>query len=140
MASPSPDTGGAPIPEDGDQEADMPLTMAASMILTSLPKNAHEALEGAGELPQAKVNVRFKPVGAAEGLKQPVYKITSTHRFETVVNFLRKKLGVKPQDSVFCYVNNVFSPGLDEVVGNLWRCFKTQDELIVYYAMMPVFG
>lgn len=24
-------------------------------------------------------------------------------------------------ESVFCYVNSVFAPGLDEGVGNLWR-------------------
>ena len=71
-------------------------------------------------------------MGAAEGLKQPVYKIKSTHRFEIVVNFLRKKLGVNPQDSVFCYVNNVFSPGLDEVVGNLWRVSLPVSCLAVY--------
>lgn len=34
--------------------------------------------------------------------------------------FLRKKLGAE-NGAVFCYVNNVFAPGLDEGVGNLWR-------------------
>ena len=45
---------GTPIPEDENNEPEMPMTMAASVVLSSLPKNAHEALEGAGELPQAK--------------------------------------------------------------------------------------
>lgn len=43
-----------PIPDDDNNEPEMPLTMAASMILTTLPKDAHVALEGAGDLPQAK--------------------------------------------------------------------------------------
>lgn len=34
--------------------------------------------------------------------------------------FLRKKLGAE-NGAVFCYVNSVFAPGLDEGVGNLWR-------------------
>jgi ubiquitin-like protein ATG12 len=42
-------------------------------------------------------------------------------KFETVVNFLRKKLDCRPADSVFLYVNSVFAPGLDEGVGNLFR-------------------
>ena len=42
-------------------------------------------------------------------------------KFETVVNFLRKKLDCKPTDSVFLYVNSVFAPGLDEGLGNLFR-------------------
>lgn len=48
--SPSPD---AP-PEDDDTAADLPLTMAASVVLDHLPKDAHKALETAGELEQAK--------------------------------------------------------------------------------------
>ena len=50
-----------------------------------------------------------------------VFKISASMKFETVVNFLRKKLDCKPTDSVFLYVNSVFAPGLDEGVGNLFR-------------------
>ncbi len=38
-------------------------------------------------------------------------------KFETVVNFLRKKLDCKPTDSVFLYVNSVFAPGGFRVQG-----------------------
>lgn len=38
-----------------------------------------------------------------------------------MVKFIRKKLGLKDHEGVFCYVNSVFAPGLDEGVGNLWR-------------------
>lgn len=47
-----------------------------------------------------------------------------------MVAYLRRKLGVAAVGgnggadgvgSVFCYVNSVFAPGLDEVVGNLHR-------------------
>ncbi|KAI9726792.1 MAG: Ubiquitin-like protein [Chrysothrix sp. TS-e1954] len=142
--SPSPTVGTPPtdptLPEDDTNDAEMPLTMAASVVLTSLPKNAQEALQGAGDLQQAKVNVRFHAIGSAPQLRQKVYKITSTQRFENVVVSLRKKLGVESGESVFCYVNQVFAPALDEVVGNLWRCFKTGDELVVAYAKMPAFG
>lgn len=40
--------------EEEETAADMPLTMAASVVLEHLPKDAHEALETAGELEQAK--------------------------------------------------------------------------------------
>jgi len=36
-------------PSEGN-DADLPITMAASVVLTSLPRDAHEALEGAGDL------------------------------------------------------------------------------------------
>lgn len=38
-----------------------------------------------------------------------------------MIKFLRKKLDCKETDSVFCYVNSVFAPSLDEGVGGLWR-------------------
>ena len=68
-----------------------------------------------------KVPVRFQAVGSAPILRQKVFKVSASNRFETVVNFLRKKLECKPSDSVFLYVNSVFAPGLDEGVGNLYR-------------------
>lgn len=118
MTSPPP---GLVVDDDNEETNEQQLTMAASVILTNLPKNAHEALDGAGELTQAKVTIRLQPVGSAPALRQRVFKISSTQRFSAVVGFLRKKLGLDPKDSIFCYVNSVFAPGLDEVVGNLWR-------------------
>lgn len=67
------------------------------------------------------VTVRFQPLASAPILKTKVFKISASQKFETVVNFLRKRLGCKDTDSVFCYVNSVFAPGLDEGVGGLWR-------------------
>lgn len=41
------DVGNSPdeVEQEGEHDADLPLTMAASVVLTSLPKDAHEALE-----------------------------------------------------------------------------------------------
>ncbi len=108
------------------------------------------------------VTIRFQPVGSAPQLRQKIFKVSSANRFETVVGFLSRKLkGVEGADGggggVFCYVNSVFAPGLDEGVGGLWRvslcglncvwadvtvwqCFKTDDQLIVAYSMTPAFG
>jgi ubiquitin-like protein ATG12 len=54
-------------------------------------------------------------------LKNRVFKVSASQKFETVVKFLRKKLDCKDTDSVFCYINSVFAPSLDEGVGGLWR-------------------
>lgn len=67
------------------------------------------------------MTVRFQPLPSAPILKNRVFKISASQKFETVVKFLRKKLDCKDTDSVFCYVNSVFAPGLDEGVGGLWR-------------------
>lgn len=113
--------------------------MAASVVLTNLPRDASKALETAGNLGIEKskqharllegalqyanfaaVTVRLQPIGSAPHLNQRVFKLSTNQRFETIVRFLRKRLGVKEHESVFCYVGSVFSPALDEGVGNLW--------------------
>ncbi|KAI9673037.1 MAG: Ubiquitin-like protein [Caeruleum heppii] len=113
-----------PIPDE-DHAADLPLTMSASVVLSSLPRDAHAALEQATSTSPKKVTVRFKAVGSAPILRTQVYKISAAQRFETVVSFLRSRLGCRPTDSVFLYVNSVFAPALDEVVGNLFTVSNT---------------
>ncbi len=109
--------------EREEEETDIPLTMAASVVLADLPQSAVSALEqtAAATGPQAerKVVVRFKAVGSAPQLAQDVCKISAARRFEEVVRYLRRKLRCKDTDSVFLYVNSAFAPSLDEVVGNL---------------------
>ncbi|EAQ85071.1 hypothetical protein CHGG_09085 [Chaetomium globosum CBS 148.51] len=115
--------------------------MAASTILTALPRDATAALAAAGGFPQEKVVVRFRPVGSAPAIRRDLVKVISTHKFDSVVAYLRKMLKVPETDGVFLYINNTFAPALDEVVGNLWRCFKdSSDHLIVSYSMSPAFG
>ncbi|EUC36744.1 hypothetical protein COCVIDRAFT_37301 [Bipolaris victoriae FI3] len=127
------------IPEE-DDTTEAPLSMAASVVLSSLPKDASKALETAGNLNVQKVTIRLQPIGSAPHLTQRIFKLSTNQNFATIVRFLRKRLGVKEHESVFCYVGNVFSPGLDEGVGNLWSCFKQGEELVVGYALSPAFG
>ncbi|KAJ5362125.1 hypothetical protein N7541_002969 [Penicillium brevicompactum] len=134
-SSDAPDT---PIPDD--HGADLPMNMSASVMLTNLPRDATQALADVESIDSGKVTVRFQPLPSAPILKSKVFKVSASQKFETVVKFLRKKLDCKETDSVFCYVNSVFAPGLDEGVGGLWRCFKTDDQLIVAYSMTPAFG
>ncbi|KAL3422029.1 ubiquitin-like autophagy protein Apg12 [Phlyctema vagabunda] len=105
------------------------------------PLDLTTALAAAGTFPLAKVTVRFKAIGSAPVLRQQVCRISSTQRFEQVVAYLRRVLRVRPDESVFLYVNSSFAPALDEVVGNLFLCFKdSSEQLIVTYSMTPAFG
>jgi ubiquitin-like protein ATG12 len=139
--SPAPSTSAPdPIP-DRSSSPEIPLTMSASVLLTALPRDASEALASAGGFSQEKVVVKFKPVGNAPLLNRDVGRINSTQKFEAVVAYLRRILRVKDTDSVFLYVNSAFAPSLDEIVGNLHRCFKnSNDQLVVSYSLTPAFG
>ncbi|KAF8628923.1 hypothetical protein AX15_003643 [Amanita polypyramis BW_CC] len=52
-----------------------------------------KALEFYKQKDTAKVVVRFKAVGNAPIMKQNFYKITSSNRFQAVIQFLRRELG-----------------------------------------------
>ncbi|KAK3333772.1 ubiquitin-related domain-containing protein [Cercophora scortea] len=137
------DTSPPASPElEGRDSPDLPLTMSASTVLMSLPRDATAALAEAGSFAQEKVVLRFKPVGGtAPPLRQEQWKLLSSLKFERVVILLRSKLKVKETDSVFLYVNSTFAPALDEVIGNLWTCFKdSSNQLNISYSMTPAFG
>lgn len=53
MTTASPASPEPPL-EDDDNPAELPMTMAASVVIQQLPHDAHKALETAGELAQAK--------------------------------------------------------------------------------------
>lgn len=107
--------------------------MTASLVLTSLPRDATAALAEANEslfAPDQKIVVRFKPVGGSAPplpQKRELSRISATAKFEVVVGYLNRVLRLNGDGkgqgggSVFCYVNATFAPALDEVVGNLWR-------------------
>lgn len=117
--SPSPSADAVGIPDSDYADNDLPLTLASSMILTSLPRDTAAALRTAGEFPAPKITVRFVAVGSAPALRQKVCRISSAQRFEQVVSYLRRTLRAGPMESVFLYVNSSFAPALDEIVGNL---------------------
>jgi ubiquitin-like protein ATG12 len=119
-ASPSPDY---------PTTSDLPLSLSTSTLLHSpaLPTDARTALNQIAatlDPPSHKITVRFHAIGDAPPLKQKVAKVSASNTFATIVKFLRKRLyleGGGEADGLFCYVNSVFAPGLDEGVGNLWR-------------------
>ncbi|KAG9857317.1 APG12-domain-containing protein, partial [Aureobasidium melanogenum] len=131
----------ATLASDESLQTDMPMTMAASVVLDHLPRDAHTALSEAGLLDKQKIMLHFRPGPSTPPLRSgQKYKMSSSLHFDAVVKFLRRKLALQPHESVFCYVNQVFAPGLDEGVGNLWRCFKTGEELVISYCVAQSFG
>ncbi|KAI9331342.1 ubiquitin-like protein Atg12, partial [Obelidium mucronatum] len=86
------------------------------------------------------VVVRFKATGSAPILKQNVFKITASQRFQAVILFLRKELTLGPHDSIFLYVNSAFAPAPDETVATLFKNFGSEGSLIVNYSTTAAWG
>jgi len=102
--------------------------------------DATRALEEYKKRDSSKVVVRFKATGSAPIMKQNFYKISASNRFQTVIIFLRKELGLKASDSVFLYINSSFSPAPDDTVASLFKCFATEGHLIVNYSSTAAWG
>ncbi|KAJ7701610.1 ubiquitin-like protein Atg12 [Mycena olivaceomarginata] len=77
------------------------------------------------------------PVGNTPVLKQKLMKGAATSYFQDAVRNLKKKLGMKAGEPLFTYINSLFAPAPEEVLGNLYNSFGTQvgemRQLIVYY-------
>ncbi|POY73721.1 hypothetical protein BMF94_3259 [Rhodotorula taiwanensis] len=99
-----------------------------------------EALEATQEKDMSKVIVRFKATGNAPIMKQNFYKITASNQFRTVTAFLRKELGWRASDPLFVYINSAFAPALDDTVANLFKCFGTENHLVVNYSSTQAWG
>ncbi|KJA22531.1 hypothetical protein HYPSUDRAFT_40917 [Hypholoma sublateritium FD-334 SS-4] len=99
-----------------------------------------KALDTYKKKDNSKVVVRFKGVGNAPIMKQNMYKITATNRFQAVIQFLRKELGWQSGEPLFLYINSTFSPAPDDTVQNLYKSFATEGFLIVNYSTTPAWG
>ncbi|GAA5955834.1 hypothetical protein JCM21900_001730 [Sporobolomyces salmonicolor] len=114
-----------------------PSTFMAESAKT-LPRSALETYKQQKDA--TKVVVRFKATGNAPIMKQNLYKISASNRFQAVIAFLRKELGWKPSDALFLYINASFSPAPDDLVSNLFNCFATENQLIINYSSTQAWG
>ncbi|GAA5892524.1 Atg12p [Sporobolomyces salmoneus] len=87
-----------------------------------------------------KIIVRFKATGNAPIMKQNLFKISSSHKFQAVHQFLRTQLNFKPADPLFLYINASFAPAPDELVSSLFASYGTEGQLIVNYSSTQAWG
>ncbi|KAF8347415.1 putative autophagy-related protein 12 [Amanita rubescens] len=109
-------------------------------IYSAQTSDTLKALEFYKQKDVTKVVVRFKAVGNAPIMKQNFYKITSSNRFQAVIQFLRKELGWAANEPLFTYINLAFSPAPDDTVANLYKSFATDGHLIVNYSTTQAWG
>jgi ubiquitin-like protein ATG12 len=83
---------------------------------------------------------RHRAIGNAPIMKNNIFKISSNHKFQTVILFLKRELNLKSQDSIYLYINSAFSPSPDEILKNLYQCFHINQQLIINYCMTPAWG
>ena len=94
----------------------------------------------AGDSSEAKITVRFRPMGATRRLQTTVFKVPSKHQFAALVTFLRRQLKFTAENSLFCYINASFSPALDANLHELAGAYAVEGVLNIYYCGTVAFG
>ncbi|EPY51775.1 autophagy associated ubiquitin-like modifier Atg12 [Schizosaccharomyces cryophilus OY26] len=106
----------------------------------NLQEKINEIISDYNEKGNRKVNLRFKAIGRTPLLRKNVFAINASHRFDKVIRFLKKELGLQPDSSLLLYVNYCFAPAPDEVIGNLYDNFSIDGYLLIYYCVNVAFG
>ncbi|KAI9287416.1 putative autophagy-related protein 12 [Umbelopsis sp. AD052] len=99
-----------------------------------------EIISAKKEKDATKVIVQFRAIGNAPILKQKLFKITASQKFQAVNLFLRKELNYAPSEALFLYINSAFAPAPDEIISNLYKSFGTEGFLVVNYCTTAAWG
>ncbi|TNV71803.1 hypothetical protein FGO68_gene16195 [Halteria grandinella] len=90
------------------------------------------------------IEISLNAVGKASKLKTSKIKVKRKHTFQNVITFVRTQLekgqALKPDQSLFLYINSQFAPSPNERINDLFECFKTQNMLIVNYSITEAWG
>ncbi|SCU78097.1 LADA_0A03818g1_1 [Lachancea dasiensis] len=114
--------------------------MTTSAILTHLTPAGNAAIEKVKEKElkkPTKLHIKFLAIGSVPQVSPQVAQISSSQPFSVLITFLKRKLRLR---TVYCYVNNSFSPAPQQSVGDLWEHFKVNNELIINYCNGVAFG
>jgi len=87
-----------------------------------------------------KIEIRLQAAGDAPIMKQKNYKVDGEKQISWIIAFIRNYLKLKPQDNLFVYVNQAFSPSPDQTVNNLAECFGQDNKLVLYYSRSQAWG
>jgi ubiquitin-like protein ATG12 len=73
-------------------------------------------------------------------MKRNKFRLDSSDPWARITAFLRKALQFGPDDELLCYVRSSFVPSPDEQLGQLYRCFELNGELVVNYSKTAAWG
>lgn len=129
------------IEEETQVKPIVPLT--TSVVIDKLPieqqSKLSKTLEHPGATKAEKVTIRFQAIGSTPSITPRIFMISSTQTVSTLMKFLIKKLRIK-NNTIYLYIQNSFQPTPDEVIGDLFLLFKTNNELVISYCKTIAFG
>lgn len=87
-----------------------------------------------------KIPIHLRSVGNAISLAQQKYKLEGTKVIYEVEKFLRKSFQINAEQSLYLYCGSGFSPTPDQLLQDLFDCFQSNGELIIFYGIQEAWG
>jgi Ubiquitin-like autophagy protein Apg12 len=117
-------------PDDGRRESNEPILDAPAPVMIALMPSP--------TVPAVKIHL--KPIGATPALAKSKFKVPAAEPFVTILGFLRKQLGLSDSEALWCFLHSSFAPSPSCLVGDLFRSFQSESELVVHYSLTQAFG
>ncbi|KAK7602277.1 hypothetical protein V9T40_009718 [Parthenolecanium corni] len=89
---------------------------------------------------KSNITLFFHATGNTPILKKRKMIVEATRKIAYVSSFLRRYLRLTAAESLFLYINQAFSPSLDQTIENLFECFGTDGVLNVHYSTSQAWG
>jgi len=78
---------------------------------------------------------------AAPQLAKTVFKIAGDKKLSTIINNVKKELGLQKSDSLYLFLRGSFAPAPDEQVYDLYRNFGDgAGKLVIHYSLNQAWG
>lgn len=89
----------------------------------------------------SKITLILKAAGNAPILKTKKWEVEETWTIAFFTQSLRKILKLTPDQSLFIFVNQSFSPSPEHTIGTLQNCFGNEgSKLTLYYSTILAWG
>ena len=82
--------------------------------------------------------VHFRSVGGAPALRQSKFPISGSRDISYIEASLKKMLG--HDQAVYVYCGSGFAPNRSQTIAELYECFRTGDELTIFYGLQESWG
>ena len=76
-------------------------------------------------------------MGASPQIRQNQLKISDQTSIAQLSAFLKKQIKV---DTLYLYINNQFSPSMNEVLSDIVQVYGKDNNIMIYYSTTPAMG
>jgi len=90
--------------------------------------------------PKNTIDVLLKAAGDAPIMKKKKWAVDPAKKVGWIIDFIRKYIRCEPNESLFVYVNQSFSPAPDTEIRVLYDCFGSDGKLVLYYCKTQAWG